>query len=445
MKKQLLSVAVLAAAFSANAQVKDPAVYQPVAGYSLESLWSKTTFNGEVYPEMKGSNSRGMAVKNGKIYVPKRGVEGEKQIVDLYAYNGMTGASEGSVRLTDAVGTLSFAGNDVQVDNENNFVVGNMSTGLSKVAFEAWVVDELTGKEIKKVLSFVSEDMEGFRIDCFDAWGDVLNGSGIIMAAVSKTADVGGNLVLRWDITDGVAGDVQVIEINGYLPEAADCNSDAPRVCIIDENTFYLDGQNSYATLYDMEGVIIDGIQGEGMEAVTPETPGNNGVDEFSIGEDNFVMYVMSNTATASKQAFNICRLGEGMSMATMELIYKVPEGGMSAESNVVRTALPRIEVKDNVAYLYIFATNGGMAAYKFAPEGATSTESIQGEKVNVVVENGQIIVAGATAVSVYGIDGSTMAQKLGSQVEAPAAKGVYIVKATTASGAEHVAKVMIK
>ncbi len=445
MKKQLLSVAVLAAAFSANAQVKDPAVYQPVDGYTLESLWSKTTLNGGIHPELVGSNSRGMAVKNGIIYVPSRGTENEQTVVDLYSYDGTTGEAKGKVRLSDAVGSLSFAGNDVQVDNAGNFVVANMSTGLSAVAIEAWVIDETTGQEIKNVLNFTSEDMDGFRIDCIDAWGDVLNGDGIIMAALSLDVTKGGNLVLRWDITNGVAGDVQVIEIQGYIPESAVQHTTAPRVCIIDENTFYLDGQDSYATLYDMDGVIIDGIQGEGLEDETPETTGNNGVDEFTLGDDSFVMYIMSNNVTASRQAFNLCRLGEGMSMATMQLMYKIPEGGMSDQSNIVRTALPRIEVKDGAAYLYLFVTNGGMAAYKFAPENATSTESIQGEKVQVVVENGQIMVAGATSVSVYGIDGSTMAQKLGSQVEAPAAKGVYIVKATTATGAEHVAKVMIK
>ena len=123
-----------------------------------------------------------------------------------------------------------------------------------------------------------------------------------------------GKYVIRCDIKDGqLAGQTgdyegynfKVIEIKSYYPAEAVDNGTGPRVSIIDNDYFYLDGFNSAASLYDMSGSLIESV-GDAPEECAIKNVGNNGISEFTLNDKPFCAYVISNTATTPAQAWNI-------------------------------------------------------------------------------------------------------------------------------------------
>lgn len=75
---------------------------------------------------------------------------------------------------------------------------------------------------------------------------------------------------------------------------------------------------------------------------------------------------------------------------------------------------------------------------------GATTDKPLdKGQKLTILVAGNTISAPGATAITAYTLDGQVAAQSA-STISA-LAKGLYIVKATDATGRQTTAKVMVK
>lgn len=456
MKRILLAAGLTFATVSSFAQLpKDPATYAPAEGYQIESLWMQCSKLGNKPADINGS-ARGMAVLNGKIYVTMRRTvkEGEASFNNgsLLIYDAQTGAFEKELQLTgdDVSHTGILTTNDVQVDDAGNLIVCSLCTNMSSEndPFSVWIVNPETGV-CKNILKYTNIFADTYRIDCFGVYGDITK-DGFLMAAISKDETVGGTKVFRWNFVNGAFpadADAQIVEIKEYASGSALelGNSDAPRVTPIDTENFYLDPQTGWATLYNMNGEIVEGFNTAELKDFQPENGGgNNGVDEFSYNGDDFVVYVISNTAHPTyPQAWNICKLGEGMTFAGMKKIARIPDGGLGTESNGVRTALPRIEVKDDGAHIYVFATNGGMAAYKMSAVSAGIGSSYEEGAVSII--NGTVVMKEAASVEVYTVAGQRVASAAGvTSLMMPEASGLYIVKVTLANNKQVVLKALV-
>ena len=250
------------------------------------------------------------------------------------------------------------------------------------------------------------------------------------------------NFVYRWDVKAGVTNiDYKEIEIKKYVPVAAKFNNTAPRVKPISETLFYLDGQDSYATLYDMDGNLVDSIP----KAFYPASPGNNGVDEFVIGTHNFVVYSHANTATVPNSSWAVAELGAGQSLMNMSRLYIFPKGGMGNTSNPVRTAVPYIEVVGSSAYIYVYGFANGLAAYKLTLK-ATGLDKNAMSNVTITLNGSQIRISDEVALAeVYSITGQRIASvKNVSRLEAPTANGIYIVTVIDRYGAKKIQKIAV-
>lgn len=457
MKKILLAAGISLFTISGFAQLpKDPATYPIVEGYQIECLWGQYDNLGNKPAVLAGSNSRGMAVLNGKIYVALRktaSVDGKsKHSGFLLIYDAKTGVFEKELALTgDGISDVEImTTNDVQVDDAGHLLVSSMSTNLSSEndPFTVWMVDPKTG-EAKTILRYTNPLDAKYRIDCFGVVGDITK-DGILMAAVAKDQSVGGDQVLQWKFKDGVFQDQEANYIkiqeyaNGTTLETG--NSDAPRVTPIDENLFYLDPQSGWATMYDMHGVIADGFNKESLKDFQPESGGgNNGVDEFTFNNDNFVIYVISNNVhKAYPQAWNLCKLGDGMAFEGMKKIARIPEAGLGTASNAVRTALPRIEVEKDAAYIYLFATNGGLAAYKMTV--ATNALSQVSGAGNIRILDNRVVCEEAAFVEIYTVAGQRVDAKANVTTMAlPQAQGMYIIKACFENKQQVVLKAIVE
>lgn len=477
MKKNLLIAALLfvAGMMSATDVKVDTASYAETNLYKFESLWMYARFPAATanFPtDGFGSSTvaaRGMAGKDNKILICYRasaavggtGIDKYVQKSGIFVYDGPTGSLVRTIELPDSIfnvkdaasdtlRAVGYPNNDIQVDGAGNVVVMGMTTSLDATPFivAALKVDLNTGviSQVNKLLhNTYPETKNGtsvVRFDAFNIYGDMF-GDGYIMAAVAGAYDGLSNNVLKWDVKDGIANATfDAISIARYVPIATKYNDTAPRVKPISENLFYLDGNLSYPTIYDMSGLVIDTIP----KAVWPASSGNNGVDEFVIADHNFVVYSNGNTATAPKSSWALGELGSGMSLSTMSKLYAFPKGGMGDTSNPVRTAVPYIYVSGASAYIYVYGFANGLAAYKLTlkPTGLNKTEV---SAVTLSYENNKIRFSEVvTSADVYSVTG----QKLNSyknltSFDAPVVKGVYLISATDKSGAKLNQKVIVK
>jgi hypothetical protein len=473
MKKQLLFAVAIFTAMALQAQIKDPGVYPMVQNYKLESLWiqSRNTSN---YPAIgygvsggaaTTADARSMAGKDGKILFCYReaDVSGTNRTLERYVrrtkvliYNGLTGELERTIALpdslfhqkdatSDTIRAIGYPANDIQVDAAGNIVLMGMTTnlGVTPLIVYGLKFDLATGTvlQVKRLLKESYAVAVGARIDAFNVYGDLFN-NGYFMAAISGSSAGLSNFVYKWDVANGVTNiEYKEIEIKRYVPIATKFNDTAPRVKPITETLFYLDGQASYPTLYDMSGTVIDTI----AKANWPASPGNNGVDEFVLGGKNFVVYSNANTAVAPKSSWAVAELGPGQNLSTMTKLFVFPAEGMGSTSNGVRTAVPYIDVIGDVAYIYVYGFNNGLAAYKFSISPASVTNpNTSSVEINVV--NKQIKFSETVAkADIFSVTGQKFAaEKNVTQFSNLLNNGVYIVSLTDKAGKSKIQKVII-
>ena len=467
MKKLLLVVAAFMLAANSFALVKDTAVYASTSLYTFENLWIQSRVSPfSNYPldgyGLSTASCRGMAGKDGKVLVCRREAAGtliEKYMnkSNILVYDAITGNLDKIILVPDslfhqkdAVGdtlrAIGYPSNDIQVDAAGNVVLMSMTTNLGTTPFvvAALKVDLVAGTitQAKRIFNKAYVDLAGVRFDAFNVFGNMF-GNGYFMAAVAGTTAGIGDMVIRWNVVNGIANETFVpIQIKKYVPsKTAKFNDTAPRVKPISETLFYLDGFQSYATLYDMDGNIVDSIAAKNY----PGSPGLNGVDEFAIGNRNFIVYSNTNTATSPFTTWAVGELGAGMSLVNMEKLYVFPKAGMGITSNPVRTAVTYIDVVGNSAFIYVYAFANGLAAYKLTlnPTGLDNHEM---SSVSISLHGNQIRISEEVMLAeIYTVAGQKITStKNVSTLNAPNAKGVYVVTVVDKNGAKKIQKVAV-
>ncbi len=470
MKKVLLSAAVLLFAvgtLSAATLVKDTAVYAETALYTFENLWIQSRYSVPVsFPAdgygLAGSNCRGMAGKDGKILICRREASGtlmEKYMnkSNILVYDGLTGNLDKIIPVpdslfhqkdvaSDTLRVIGYPSNDIQVDAAGNVILMGMTTnlGVTPLVIAALKVDLNAGTvtQAKRLFNKFYPDLATVRFDTFNVYGDMF-GNGYFMAPVSGTLVGLSDMVIRWNVANGAANpDFVPIQIKKFVPgKTAKFNDTAPRVKPISETLFYLDGQQSYATLYDMDGNLIDSIP----TSLFPASPGNNGVDEFVIGSHNFVVYSHANTAVAPHSSWGVAELGPGMSLSAMTRLHIFPKGGMGNTSNAVRTAVPYIDVVGNSAFIYVYGQANGLGAYKLTLK-TTGLANNEQSNLNISLVGSQIRISDEVAsAEILSITGQRIATaKNTSTMVAPKTNGIYLVQIVDKNGAKKVQKIVV-
>jgi hypothetical protein len=254
-----------------------------------------------------------------------------------------------------------------------------------------------------------------FRFDAFGVAGDVTK-NGVIMAA-----DANGSWnVYRWLITDGVAGEGEQVAV--LLDPAVDQSlfvnaagyGTAPQIFPQDEEgkLFYVDGFNTLPMLFygnpEEGAVLVDdfinvpsGTKVWNNEGDTISmNQGHNGLIEFQVGKEYFLLMATTNTAGSPTSAFALYKFAdEDRAFDGLEPLWYFPHNGLGSTTNGCRTAVPSVDVvNETTATLYIYANNNGYAAYTFTidtSKGNTAVEDIEAVKIEAkkVIENGQLII----------------------------------------------------
>ncbi len=398
---------------------------------SLENNWVISNIEDNFAANKPGSTDyvRGMAAKDGIMYFINRETE------SIVRVDGKTGEMLEPIKLTgehlfekssvdettgettwSAGTTLPF--NDIKFDQAGNCLIGACLTGATLCqTFFIYIVDLETGACTKLIEDYLWDnpglDQVQFRFDAFGCAGDVTK-NGVVMAA-----DANGSWnVYRWLITDGVAGEGEQVAI--LLDPAVDQSlfinaagyGTAPQIFPQDEegSLFYVDGFNTLPMLFygnpEEGAVLIDDFinvptgtkvtNNEGEEVSMNQ--GHNGLVEFQVGEEYFLLMAATNTAGSPTSAFALYKFADAdRAFSGMEPLWYFPHNGMGSTTNGCRTAVPSVDVvSDTEATLYIYANNNGYASYtlKITPT-TTGVENVEATEVGArkVVENGQVFV----------------------------------------------------
>ena len=318
-------------------------------------------------------------------------------------------ASE-EVRTWSSAVTLAY--NDIKFDWAGNCLIGACVSGQNN--FQIYTLNLETGVATELINECLYDNPDfkdnGYRFDAFGVAGDVTQ-TGVVMAACANSLNV-----YRWLIEDGVVGEAEQIamlldpEYDNSLMISQTQFGTAPQIFPQDEvgSLFYVDGFNTVPTLFDEGGMLVDdfancptktNIANNEGDAVGIET-GVNGLIEFQVGEDYFLLVAARHTGTShqAQGAFGLFKFAdEGRAFTDMEPLWYFPAKGLGGRSNGCRTAVPSVEVDGNQAKIYIYNQNNGYGCYTLTlgeAEAPTALEDVNAETViNKVVKNGQVLI----------------------------------------------------
>ena len=436
-----VTITAVAAYYNAFQFVGDVAgIIRPIAGkkdtyaypqrhgkYNLENQWVISVVEENYAANKPGGTLfvRGMAAKDGIMYFINRETE------SIVRVDGATGDMLEPIKITgehlfqvenedgtwgDGV-TLKF--NDLKFDSEGNCLISGCITSQNQ-HFMVYVVDLETGAAELLLDEKLADNPDYAEIACrFDAFG--VNGD-VYGNACIMAADANGTFnSYRWLIEDGEVGQGEMISllIDAESDKSHLINAEgelvagwgtAPQIFPQDEYgaLFYVDGFNTLPTLIDEGGMLVeDFIKCPAGTALwnnpgdtTKLAQGLNGLQEFQVGDEYFMVMIATHTPSAPPSAFGLYKFAdEARSFDGLEPLWYFPNNGLGSASNGCRTAVPSVEVDGNTATIYLYASDNGYGVYKFivdpdyvGPE--TGVENVEVELgARKMIENGQVII----------------------------------------------------
>ena len=410
--------------------------------FKLENNWVISNMEDNYAANKPGTNDyvRGMAAKDGIMYFINRETE------SIIRVDGKTGEMLEPIKIKgdnlfkkvtktdtiDGVPTPVYGDgtthpfNDIKFDWAGNCLIGAcISASASCQPFFIYTVDLETGEATELINDVLwdnprftgdttgSLDSIAFRFDAFGVAGDVTK-NGVVMAA-----DANGSWnVYRWLITDGKAAQGEQIAValdpavDQSLFVSASGYGTAPQIFPQDEegSLFYVDGFNMLPMLFygtPAEGAILldDFINVQAGTKVWNNPGdtlsmnyGHNGLVEFQVGEEYFLLITASNTAAAVTSTFALYQFADAdRAFSGMRPLWYFPHNGMGAATNGCRTAVPSVDViSDTQAVLYLYTNNNGYASYTLTIDpSVVGFENVETEVIGVekIVENGQLYI----------------------------------------------------
>ena len=380
---------------------RDAYEYAPRGENGEYTLTNKWLFSNKLenYSANRPANTnfcRGMAAYNGKMYFIDRenaclkivdGATGE--MLDPLPITGEHLFQKYDEEKNEWVSDVTLAYNDIKFDNAGHCLIAACSGNTQSVY--VYTVDLTTGAAtalIKERLydnpEFYDEKAEiadSWRVDAIGVYGDVTK-KAVVMFGNSMNADL--NVAYKWDINNGVAAPAEKIELiineedNTYMIDSdgkiAAENQSACQVFPVDFNYFYWDHHSCRPTLFAMDGTFVDDLKACPTGVTVWNTPndslfvglGHNGICEFQIGPDYFVIMAATNNEQTPACAFALFKFADqAKSFDGLTPLWYLPADGMGKAQNVYRTAVPTVEVDGTKATIYLYCGENGYGVYE--------------------------------------------------------------------------------
>ena len=316
-------------------------------------LWKEDSYTFNT-----GTHARDMDYYNGRLYVMNKN---DKKI---YTIDAATGKADAETY----VAADNLTGYSVCADNAGNLIATEGAYGMTNCL--------KAGKVVNGVATYLGNTVTSTgRIDYLDVYGDIESAEGaMIVGASVNTAD---NIAI-WTMKNGALENAATPTILTGKRGNFATNAD---VCIVDQNKFWTSGASQKPMLFTLNEDKTDAtIQ-------TLNIPCDlGGIAAFTLNKKDYIV-VPSGKAGA-------VALYDVTDIANPEMVETTAFVGLNV-NGFTHVAIAA-NVNGNSAYIYVFAPNGGTAAYQFTPAN-TSTDvensAIVAPKAIKVLRNGQVLI----------------------------------------------------
>lgn len=309
--------------------------------------------------------------------------------------------------------------NNISVDAGGNVLISNLADTGKKLNIGLY--NTATGTESE--FHYWTPSSE--RIDHSYVYGNI-NGTAYIFTPVSK-----GSKVHRLTFNNGSLSKDESMTVNSL--------GDAPRMFIVDKDHFFLDGTNGYPEYYTWGNSTPSGTFKDANSSLEPSAAGNNGMGYVELGVDKFLIYCYQGYGTQSNINPVKFRIAKGdnlpSSYSGLSEMWTFPDGGLGMskpEAGDYATIVRVAKINSNLAYIYVFAPNNGLAAYKLEYVTITGVDRVFTDDYKPELVGGELSFGFAVDnVAVFNSAGILVANEQDvASCTLPDAKGIYIVVA---------------
>ena len=360
---------------SAGAKVDD-FVYPDIGDFSLSNRWifSMNSRQGNNYfdnPIAPNDFARAMVLKDGIMYFSDRSLT-RLQRVDIATGAMLTPINFAETGIFADVGGLPF--NDLKLDANGNLVISSLANS-AEANFQIWKLDIENPANSVKLLetTILTSGITTARVDYIGIWGSV-DGDGYILAMNGSSQ----NQILRWNISGGVVDPIaDIILMDITTPGTGITNltvASAAQVIPISNQLFYLKHNNAQPTLLSIDddvAIVVDGFAYyEGEEAILNPIAAPNGLMEFSLGGEYFLITSYNNRTQNPANTYRLFKFADAKKeFRTIEPMWVFPGygfGGASIYSSSGQ-AIPFVEVDEakGIATIALWSSSSGYAVYE--------------------------------------------------------------------------------
>ena len=392
---------------------KDNDSYEQKGNVAINSIWFRSV--ADDYKNIQfgsdGSFNRTFCVVGNTVYMSGRSENSSGATPYLRKFDGQTGEILGDIILGDEAKLAYYPCNQVMKDSKGNICIANLSLNISSTPVVVHKVDLETGA-LTQIASLTYSGSTS-RCDHVTLTGDVEAGNFSIYGAFAKA-----KVVVRWNFENGVAKSQDVCSLATLYPTTATALGTAPRVIVIDDNSFFVIGGETQLARYDFAtGKMTDSFTNNmDMEPVAGEA---NGGTWFTMNGTNYMVYPYADFTDANGHQYNVVKTDENLSFKSMELMWTFPKNGMGAVSSTTFQAdADYVKVGEGMVRFYVFVPGNGLCAYELVDTSVSGLESV--------------VDGVATEVARYDLSGRLVANPV---------KGINIVKMSDGT----VKKVIVK
>ncbi len=404
--------------------------YSNVGTLSVNNLWHRSIYSdyANIKFESDGSLNRGMCVVGETVYVSGRSENSASASAYLRKYNASTGEHMGDLKLGSEATVGYYPCNDVVKDSKGNVCVTNLSLNASTTPLKVFMVNLETGG-LTEVASISTSKTD--RVDHAAIYGDVKAGNFKVYVGLKGTKNV-----VRWTYENGVQKKEETCAVTSFYTGSN--FGIAPRLTIVDDNSFFIDGGAIPMTRYNFStGAMIGSFKDN--KALAPVGYEANGCTFFTLNGKKYVVYSYGDDETSTTNApftFNVVSTDDEMSFASMSLLWTLPKNGLgNVYSGTMQAPVDYVAVDDHTVRIYLYAPGCGLSCYEMKDSASSVIEEVSHGNLNIIVAGKRITLSeNAESVEVFDVTGSCVAHAANvSELSLNVSSGVYVVVAKVA------------
>lgn len=364
-------------------QDKDNASYMQQGDIEINSLWFRSVhkdYDNMAFGE-NGSFNRTFCAVGNVVYMSGRSENSTGAVIYLRKFDGTTGEILGDIILSDEGKLEYYPCNNVVKDSEGNICITNLSLNISSTPIVLHRVDLETG-ELTEVASLTYNGTTS-RCDHVTLTGDVASGNFAVYAAFTKA-----KVVVRWVYENGSRISQDVCSLASLVPlnsSSATALGTAPRVILVDDNSFIVKGGDTGFARYDFAtGKLKDSFNNN--KSLAPVAGEANGGTWFTLNDVNYMVYPYADYTDNYGYQFNMVKTDNDLSFRSMELMWTFPKDGMGAvNSTTYQADADYVQVDAGRVLVYVFVPGNGLCAYEVVDTTVSGVENVLLEDVEVV------------------------------------------------------------